>query len=148
MKEYKSDEEKKAEGTWCDFCGKKHTGECEKVSSPTEGVGDWEKEFDNNCITTWRENGGWLIPFEGHDMDRVKSFIRSLLRSQAEEMEKAWLEKYGNLTKQFDDLVKWREEMERKCEELRKIDNRKNWRDFAAGYNKCLDDIINIIQGK
>lgn len=28
----KSDLEIKMEGMWCDFCGKKHTGTCEKVN--------------------------------------------------------------------------------------------------------------------
>lgn len=35
----KTDLEKKQEGMWCDFCGKKHPGRCEKTANKRNAYG-------------------------------------------------------------------------------------------------------------
>ena len=35
--------EEKRQGNWCDFCGKKHSGRCEKVpTKPTQQEEKWK----------------------------------------------------------------------------------------------------------
>lgn len=47
----KSDYEKKQDGTWCDFCGKMHTGQCKK------GDIDSDRKCCNQCRGGWSEIG-------------------------------------------------------------------------------------------
>lgn len=57
---------------------------CTCSDTPSTPADKWEIEFDR-LDGTREENGGWLIPYEGSDMDRVKTWIRNLIFSTRQE---------------------------------------------------------------
>ena len=85
-----SDREEKMEGLWCDFCGKKHAGRCEKTY-PTPSLEpsdkDWEKEFDERFPL--HEVGRQEFPITdglfrvlNKQLQSIKLFISKTLASQ------------------------------------------------------------------
>lgn len=106
-------------------------------------IENWEEEFRNK----WEGvNTGEHNAISTPVMDEIISDISKLLSSQKEELEKQWLEKYGDLTKQFDEMVKWKDGVERKINYIN-ISEYKEM-DGINAVDRLKADILTIIKSK
>lgn len=83
-----SDREEKMEGLWCDFCGERHAGRCEKTPSlESKDKGDWEIEFRKQFADD--ENPEFMTDYidgKALNPEQIIDFISTTLKAERERL--------------------------------------------------------------
>jgi hypothetical protein len=112
----KSDYEKKQDGTWCDFCGKMHTGQCKK------GDIDSDRKCCNQCRGGWSEIGNQFgclkvdcschsVPAEKcsclEDNKLSQAFCKVHGKNNSDRVDMTWKERFDEKFEEPDGSVGW-----------------------------------------